>query len=84
MGTALTSVSDFGVKVIVLSIVLTLLPSSPLSGFNYLLTNLPYLNFLNWFLPITEMIVILESWLLVVSIYYSIIFLINYAGVAKS
>lgn len=84
MSTALTSVSDFGVKVIVLSIVLTLLPSSPLSGFNYLLANLPYLNFLNWFLPITEMIVILESWLLVVSIYYSIIFLINYAGVAKS
>lgn len=84
MGTALTSVSDFGVKVIVLSIVLTLLPSSPLSGFNYLVSNLPYLNFLNWFLPITEMIVILESWLLVVSVYYSIIFLINYAGVAKS
>lgn len=84
MGNALTSVTDFGVKVIVLSVVLTLLPSSPLSGFNYLLSNLPYLNFLNWFLPISEMIVILESWLLVVSIYYSIIFLINYAGVAKS
>lgn len=84
MGTALTSVSDFGVKVIILSVVLTLLPSSPLSGFSYLVSNIPYLNFLNWFLPISEMIVILESWLVVVSIYYSIIFLINYAGVAKS
>ena len=84
MNSGLSSVSDFGVKVIILSVVLTLLPSSPLSGFNYLISNLPYLNFLNWFLPISEMIVILESWLLVVSIYYSIIFLINYAGVAKS
>lgn len=84
MGTSLTAVSDFGVKVIILSVVLTLLPSSPLSGFSYLVSNIPYLNFLNWFLPISEMIVILESWLVVVSIYYSIIFLINYAGVAKS
>lgn len=84
MNSTLSTVSDFGVKVIILTVVLTLLPSSPLSNFNYLLTNLPYLNFLNWFLPISEMLVILESWLVVVSVYYSIIFLINYAGVAKS
>lgn len=84
MGNTLSTVSDFGVKVLILTVVLTLLPSSPLTGFNYLLSNIPYLNFVNWFLPISEMIVILESWLVVVSIYYSIIFLINYAGVAKS
>lgn len=81
---ALQTVSDFGVKVIVLSIVLTLLPSSPLSGFSYLLNQIPYLSFVNWILPVSEMIVVLESWLMVVSVYYSIIFLINYAGVAKS
>ena len=77
------NVSDFGVKVLILTIVLTLLPASPLSGFSYLVQNIPFLSFVNWFLPISEMIVILESWLLVVGIYYSIIFLVNYAGIVK-
>ena len=78
------NVSDFGVKVILLTIVLSLLPSSPFVGFNSIISGLPFLSYLNWFLPIPEMLVIFESWLVVVAIYYSILFILNYVGILKS
>lgn len=80
----MTQVSDFGVKVILLTVVVSLLPSSPFANFNSLIANIPYLSYLNWFLPISEILVVLESWLVVVSIYYSILFVLNYVGVLKS
>ena len=80
----MTQVSDFGIKVILLTVVVSLLPSSPFTNFNSLITNIPYLGYLNWFLPISEILVVLESWLVVVSIYYSILFVINYVGIVKT
>lgn len=77
-------VSDFAVKLLILTAVLSLLPSSPFVGFNYLISQVPYLNYLNWFLPIPEMIVILETWLSVVAIYYGLLFVLNYVGILKS
>lgn len=84
MNSALNAVSDLGVKVIIISVILALLPQSPFVGFTNLMNNIPYLSFVNWFLPISEMIAILESWLVVVSVYYGILYLINYTGLAKS
>lgn len=84
MNNALNAVSDLGVKVIIISIILALLPQSPFVGFSNLVNNIPYLSFVNWFLPISEMLAILESWLVVVSVYYGILYLINYTGLAKS
>ena len=83
MNNTLSSVSDIGVKLIIISIVLTLLPQSPFVGFGNLVSNLPYLSFANWFLPISEMIAITESWLVVVSSYYAILYLVNYAEITK-
>lgn len=80
----MTQVSDFGIKVILLTVVVSLLPSSPFANFNSLVTNIPYLSYLNWFLPISEILVVLESWLVVVSLYYSILFVINYVGIVKT
>lgn len=77
-------VSDFAVKVAILAVVVTLLPASPFVGFTYLVNALPYLSFLNWFVPIPEMIVIMESWLAVVAVYYTILFALNYVGILKS
>lgn len=84
MNNALNAVSDLGVKVIIISIILALLPQSPFVGFSSLVNQIPYLSFVNWFLPISEMLAILESWLVVVSVYYGILYLINYTGLAKS
>lgn len=76
--------SDIAVKVVIISVVLSLLPMSPFVGFEYLMENIPFLSFVNWFLPISEMIVITESWLVVVAVYYGILYLVNYAGIVKS
>ena len=77
-------VSDIAVKILVITLVLTLLPMSPFSGFEYLVENLPFLSFVNWFVPISEMLVITETWLVVVAVYYGILYLVNYAGIVKS
>ena len=80
----MNSLGEFAIKVALLNIVLALLPMSPFAGMSYLLDNIPFLDFLNWFLPISEMSVIFESWLVVVAVYYSILYLLNYTGVIKS
>lgn len=77
-------INDLSIKLLVLTLILTLLPSSPFVGFNYLINQIPYLGYLNWFLPIPEIIVIMETWLAVVAIFYSILYLLNYVGVLKS
>ena len=76
-------VSDFGVKILILTAVLSLLPSSPFVGFNYLIEQIPFIGYLNWFIPIPQIIVILESWLVVVAVYYGLLFVLNYVGVLK-
>lgn len=80
----MSTFSDIAVKILLLSFVLALLPSSPFVGFSSLMSQIPFISYLNWFLPISEMIVILESWLLVVSVYYGILYILNYVGVLKS
>lgn len=76
-------ITDFGVKVLILTAVLALLPSSPFVGFNYLIAQVPYLRYLNWFVPVNDIIVILEAWLAIVAIYYTILFGLNYVGILK-
>lgn len=77
-------VNDFAVKLLILSFVLALLPASPFVGFNNLISHVPFISWLNWFLPISEMLVIFESLLVVVAIFYGILYLLNYVGVLKS
>lgn len=80
----LQSVSDFATKVLLISVVLALLPESPFVGFSSLVSNIPFLSWVNWFLPISEMLVLFESLLVAVAIYYGILYLLNYVGVLKS
>lgn len=76
-------VSDFAVKVLILTAVLALLPSSPFVGFNNLVNQIPFVGYLNWFLPISDILAVLEVWLSTVAIYYSILFALNYVGILK-
>ena len=78
------TVSEFAIKVIILGVVLSLLPASPFVGFNNLISQVPFIGYLNWFIPIPQIIVILESWLVVVAAYYAILFGLNYVGILKS
>lgn len=80
----MSTFSDIGVKLLLISFVLALLPVSPFSGFSYLVEQLPYLSFVNWFVPISEMLAVLEAWLAVVVIYYGMLYILNYTGLVKS
>lgn len=80
----LQNVSEFGTKVLLITVVLSLLPVSPFHGFEYLIDKIPYLSFVNWFVPISEMLTIFESWLVVVTVYYGILYLVNYTEITKS
>lgn len=80
----LQKVSDFGVKVLLLSVVLSLLPMSPFQGLSSLMDDIPFLSFANYFFPLTEMLAILETWLVVVAAYYGILYIVNYVGIVKS
>lgn len=78
------AINDISVKILLLTGVLALLPSSPFTAFTYLMYQVPFLSALNWFLPISEMIAIMEAWLVIVAVYYSILFVLNYVGILKS
>lgn len=80
----LNSVSEIGIKILLITFVLALLPSSPFTGFAYLVQEIPFLSYVNWFLPISEMLLVTESWLVVVSIYYGMLYILNYTGLVKS
>lgn len=80
----MSTFTDIAVKVFVISVVLSLLPVSPFVGFSYLLESVPYVSILNFFLPISEILVLLESWLVIVAVYYGILYMANYAGILKS
>lgn len=51
--------------------IINLLPGSPFKAFGELFTDIPYLKYLNWFLPLSEMIAVLQAWVAVIAIFYS-------------
>lgn len=50
--------------------VLKLLPTSPFSAYIDALENIPFLAYLNYFLPISTFIAIGEAWLVAVGLFY--------------
>ena len=77
-------INDLAIRVMLVSLVVALLPESPFATFASLAENIPFVDVLNWFIPISEILVILEAWLVVVAVYYSILFILNYVGILKS
>lgn len=79
----LVSITDWGVKLLLLSICLTLLPQSPFATYVSLTDSIPYLQYLNWFVPIDGIFVVLEAWLQVVLIYCGYVIAHRYVGLVK-
>lgn len=50
--------------------IINFLPGSPFKALVGSFSNIPYLQYLNWFVPITEMLAVMQAWLAVVAIYY--------------
>lgn len=54
----------------ILNNLLQVLPTSPFQSFISNFTDVPFLGFLNYFIPITQMIAIGEAWLVAIALYY--------------
>lgn len=52
------------------SMLLEFLPDSPFQAFLIHFKTIPALGYLNYFVPVSEMIVILESWLAAILVFY--------------
>lgn len=50
--------------------ILSVLPTSPFKPYLREFANIPYLGYLNWFLPIEDMCVVMLAWLVAVSTFY--------------
>lgn len=50
--------------------VLQFLPTSPFVSFISAMESIPYLGWLNWFIPVGSIIVIGEAWLVSVGLFY--------------
>lgn len=77
----LGGVTDWGFKLLILSVVLVLLPESPFSLVNQLITQVPYLQYLNWFIPFGQLVGVMEFWLAAVTVYYGYMMALRYTHV---
>lgn len=53
-----------------LALVMAFLPGSPFEIVTNSVMTLPYLNYLNWFFPVSECVAVMEVWIVAVGIYY--------------
>lgn len=84
MGLNVEAVTDFGFKMFILSIVITLMPTSPFERYVQFFQDIPYLQYLNWFIPIGEIVAFFEVWLSVVVVYYGYMVVMRYVNGVKS
>lgn len=54
----------------ILASVLSLLPGSPFTAFINSISDIPFLGYLNYFVPVAQMIAIGESWLVSIGVFY--------------
>jgi hypothetical protein len=47
------------------------LPISPFHPYIYSFSQLPFLPFLNWFIPVGDIVIIGTSWLLAIGVFYA-------------
>lgn len=83
MQSSFGSFTDFGFKMLLLSVVFTLLPESPFQSYISFFSDIPYLNYLNWFVPISDIIAFFEVWLAAIVIYYGDMVVLRFANGLK-
>lgn len=83
MDIGITGITDWGFKLLILSICLTLLPQSPFAAFVSLTNDIPYLQYLNWFVPIDGIFAVMEVWLQVVLVYMGYMIALRYSDALK-
>ena len=64
------TIANIGIVLVFLTFAIALLPESPFTVFTMAIKNLPYLDVLNWFIPVSEIVAIGQAWLLAVTAFY--------------
>ncbi|AXH77185.1 MAG: hypothetical protein [Inoviridae sp.] len=52
------------------NMILSVLPKSPIQQFLGSFSELPYLSALNWFFPVSSVIIVMEAWLVAIACFY--------------
>ena len=52
------------------NMILSVLPHSPIQRYLASFADLPYLSWLNWFIPVAEILTICETWLVAIGLFY--------------
>ena len=66
------TLANIGIVLVFMSFALAMLPSSPFVAFIDAMGSIPYLDVLNWFLPVSEMLAIGQAWLTAITAFYII------------
>lgn len=62
------------------SALISILPGDPFRGFLDEFASIPYLGYLNWFIPVGRCVQIGAAWLAAIVVFYGIQFLIKQIG----
>lgn len=62
--------TELAIVVVLGSIAIALLPASPFTYFINAIEELPYLSYINWFVPISTLLAIGQAWLSAITVYY--------------
>lgn len=52
------------------NMIVRLLPTSPVQKFLSMFEDIPYLSYLNWFIPVSSILVVMEVWLSAIALFY--------------
>lgn len=79
----MNTITDWGFKLLILSICLALLPQSPFYTYISIVDEIPFLQYLNWFIPVDGIFLVMQTWLQVVLIYCGYIVALRYSNLIK-
>lgn len=77
------NITNIGMVLIFLPIVMTLLPGSPFSALFSYIQQYPMLEYICYFLPIQEFIAFLQAWITAVAAYYAVSLLARWIGLIQ-
>lgn len=50
--------------------VLQVFPKSPFTGIVFTFQNSEFLGYLNWFFPVSEVLIVMQAWLIAIGVFY--------------
>lgn len=77
------TITDWGFKLLIISVLLALLPQSPFNAYISLVDSIPYLSYINWFIPVDGIFLVMQTWLQIVLIYCGYIISMRFTGLVK-